>query len=365
MSQDPKSLVFIGCGHTHSLVLLSLRQNLADNVSVTVIEPSHKAVYSGMLPGFVAGHYQREDLDILVENLTKPLRAQHVAQRAVGLDPAARRVLLEDGSSLEYDVASLDVGITSDMPKLPGFKEFGVPAKPLAAFSKAWQSSLAAPEDAQIAVIGAGVAGAELAMAMAFALQDIGKQGLVHLIDRGRALNVLKDGPRRRVLNAISKLGIELHENCKIKVLSAEGVAIAGAPLLLANFIVGAAGATPHDFMTHTNLTTRGGFVDVNAYLQTSSDRVFATGDCAYFEPSPLPKAGVYAVRQAPTLAHNVLARLEGRAMKAYTPQSDYLKLISLGGRTAVGEKLGFVWSGPLAWWLKDRIDTRFMERFK
>lgn len=57
-------LVMIGGGHTHALVLRKWGMNQLAGARLTVIHPGPTAPYSGMLPGYVAGHYDRDDLDI-------------------------------------------------------------------------------------------------------------------------------------------------------------------------------------------------------------------------------------------------------------------------------------------------------------
>ena len=79
---------------------------------------------------------------------------------------------------------------------------------------------------------------------------------------------------------------------------------------------------------------------------------------------NPRPKAGVYAVRQAPILQQNLRNALAGDPLEPYGPQSDYLKLVSLGGKRAFGEKMGWGGAGHLVWRLKDRIDRSFMDQF-
>jgi selenide,water dikinase len=106
--------------------------------------------------------------------------------------------------------------------------------------------------------------------------------------------------------------------------------------------------------------------VTVDAHLRsTSHPTVYAAGDCAHFAPDPTPKAGVYAVRAAPVLARNLAADLAGRQRRAFRPQKDFLKLISMGGKMAVAEKRGLSISGPALWRWKDRIDARFMEKLR
>ena len=95
-------------------------------------------------------------------------------------------------------------------------------------------------------------------------------------------------------------------------------------------------------------------------------DEIFATGDCASLVTDPrLPKAGVYAVRQGPVLAHNLKAHAAGRPLRAYRPQRDFLSLLNLGDGRAIAVKWGFSAEGGWAWRLKDAIDRRFVRRYR
>nr|MCH9784232.1 selenide, water dikinase SelD [Gammaproteobacteria bacterium] len=107
------------------------------------------------------------------------------------------------------------------------------------------------------------------------------------------------------------------------------------------------------------------GFVRVNHTLQSPADaRVFAAGDCAAF-PDALPKAGVYAVRQAKILARNLAAAAEGQPLSPYRPQRRFLSLLSAGGRDAVGSRGGGpALAGGWVWRWKDRLDRDFMDKF-
>ncbi|MEM7342525.1 MAG: FAD-dependent oxidoreductase, partial [Actinomycetota bacterium] len=159
---------------------------------LTLIDPNPTATYSGMLPGVIAGHYERADLESDLVRLARAAGARFIAAPATGIDPQARRVMLPGRPPVAYDVLSLDVGVTSGLPDLPGFKAHGIGAKPLQRYASAWgrfrekvRSGKAPPE---IAVIGAGIGGAEIAMAMAHALRADGKDPVVTLLDRAGIL---------------------------------------------------------------------------------------------------------------------------------------------------------------------------------
>ena len=359
LTQD---LVLIGGGHTHALLLKRWGMQALPGVRVTLINPGPTAPYSGMLPGFVAGHYRRDDLDIDLYDLCRFAGARMIDGTATGLDLAARTITVPGRPPVAYDVASVDIGITSAMPDLPGFAEFGVPAKPLGTFARRWDR-FRDTADAHIAVIGGGVAGAELAMAMAHALSS--KQATIHLIDQGPVLSTLGPRARAKGLAALARLGVTLVEGAGVAAVTATHVDLADGRRLRSDFTTGAAGAQPHGWLAGTGLALKAGFIAVDAELRSSDPAVFAVGDCADMSTSPRPKAGVFAVRQAPVLFDNLRAALSGGALRPYKPQRDYLKLISLGSKQALAEKWGGAWSGGLLWRLKDRIDRDFMWKFR
>jgi NADH dehydrogenase FAD-containing subunit len=104
----------------------------------------------------------------------------------------------------------------------------------------------------------------------------------------------------------------------------------------------------------------------VDTHLQgVEHPEIFGGGDCISFGPRPLDKVGVYAVRQNPVLLHNLLAALEGRELKVFEPQADYLLIFNLGDGRGIFRRRGWVWDGRPAFWLKDRIDRRFMRKFQ
>ncbi|SHF26285.1 selenophosphate synthase [Ruegeria intermedia] len=360
-----RDLVLIGGGHTHALVLRKWGMNPLPGVRVTVINPGPTPPYSGMLPGFVAGHYAREDLDIDLVRLARFAGARLILGPATGLDPERRVVQVPGHPEIGFDVASVNVGITSDMPDLPGFADHAVPAKPLGPFAARWAAYLQGSGPASVAVIGGGVAGVELVMAMAHALRVRNRKAQVTLIDRDRALSAVGSKAAATLRRTMHGLGIDCIEQTGILRVGPDHVELADGRHIAADFVTGAAGARPYDWIAQTGLALHEGFIRVSSHLQSSDPSVFAAGDCAHLSEDPRPKAGVFAVREAPVLFDNLRAALGAGRMRRYRPQKDYLKLISLGEKSALAERLGTSFSGPLMWRWKDRIDRKFMDRFR
>lgn len=358
------NIVLIGGGHTHALVMNSIAKESLENAEITVINPGETAPYSGMLPGFVAGHYSREELDINLSKISKKSGINLRLGKAEAIDTIQNRVQLDDGSEITYDIASIDVGITTRMPSLTGFTDHAVPAKPLDNFSSEWDQYRSSVGSKNVIIIGGGIAGVELAMAMAFALRSTSSDVSVMLFDRENILSTNSDNARKCLRKELKTNNVNIMEHVNVVEITSDGVKLADGSFYEANFVVGVAGATPHKWLEKTGLDHTNGFIDVNNTLQTSQSNVFAVGDCAHMTFDPRPKAGVYAVRQAPILLQNIRNMLSGSALVSYEPQSDYLKLVSLGGKRAFGEKNGFRFSGKWIWKLKNHIDKDFMNQF-
>ena len=358
---DTRDLVFVGGGHAHALVLRMWGMNPLPGVRLTVIDPQAAAPYTGMLPGHIAGHYSREELDIDLVRLARFAGARLIQGRAVAMDLSEQVVTVEGYGAVPYDVASVDVGITSDMPAIPGFSENGVAAKPLGRYSAEWADFLERG-GGDVAVIGGGLAGVELSMAMSHAL---GSRGRVSLIERGAVLAEQSDRHQRILRKELERWGVALHEQANIAQVQSDCVLLDDDTRVPADMTVGAAGARPHDWLAQTGLALERGFIRVDAHLRTSNPNVYACGDCCHQDPSPRPKAGVYAVRAAPILLNNLKAALGAGQVKAFRPQKTFLKLISLGDKRALADKGGFGPQGALMWKWKDHIDQKFMNMFR
>ena len=367
-----RDLVLIGGGHAHALVLKQWGMNRLPGARVTLINPHPTAPYTGMLPGFVAGHYQRDELDIDLVRLCRSSGVRMTMACAVGLDLERSRVILDRQAPVGFDVLSVNVGITSDLPAMPGFQSNAVPAKPLGLFADEWDVFLKGVSEGSrrpdIAIIGAGVGGVELALAASHRLKAAtGTRARIILIERsGAPLSELGRGSRRTLLNRAASAGIDFRCDSEVERIEPGQVVLSCGEVLDVGLVVGASGARPPDWFETTGLDLADGYIRVDETLRsTSHPMVHAAGDCAHMSRHPRSKAGVFAVRSAPVLHQNVRAALEGRQPRPFRPQRNFLKLISTGGKHAVGEKWGIPASGNWVWTVKDRIDRKFMAKFE
>ncbi|WP_245758953.1 selenide, water dikinase SelD [Tropicimonas isoalkanivorans] len=364
-----RDLVLVGGGHAHALVLRMWGMRPLPGVRVTVINPGPTAPYTGMLPGYVAGHYGRDDLEIDLVKLARFAGARLVVGAVDGIDREAGLIHVPGHPDIRYDVASLDVGIHSDMAEVPGFAEHGIPAKPLQRFARTWDEwcadVVAGAAEPDVCVIGAGVAGVELALAMHHRLNALGVKPRISMVDGGVALAGLAPDTRMVLFERLRRVGIVLREETAVREVLADGVRLEGGRSVRSTFTLGAAGARAHPWVETLGLETHDGFVSVGPDLRSLTDaKIFACGDCAHLTFAPRPKAGLYAVRAAPVLMANLRSDLAGTPEKRFRPQKDYLKLISLGAKEAVADRHGITVSGRWLWRWKDHIDRKFMRKF-
>ncbi|WP_435256638.1 selenide, water dikinase SelD [Thioclava sp. FR2] len=362
-----QDILLIGGGHAHALVLRMWGMDPLAGARLTVVNPGPIAPYTGMLPGAIAGHYAKRDLMIDLVRLARFASARVILDRVVGLDPKARMARLSSGRLLPYDVASIDIGIASDLPEIAGYAEHGVSAKPLGAYADRWEKFVAtAKPHPRVTVIGGGVGGVELALASAHRLKSAGLDGQVTVLEKEPvALPGIAAATRATLIAAMKSAGVTLRAGTTARRLSADWVELSDGSNLATDFTLSVAGARPQTWLAETGLELEDGFVRIGPSLQSSDPHVFAAGDCAHMAFAPRPKAGVFAVRQAPILFHNLRASVSGGRFRAYSPQRDYLKLVSMGGKTAVADKFGLRTGGAWLWDLKDRIDRKFMAKFE
>jgi selenide,water dikinase len=372
----PRDLVLVGGGHSHVQVLESLAVEPIPGVRATVVVDSPTAIYSGMVPGFVAGQYPVGDLEIDIPRLARLAGAKIVVSAAKRIDPHGRKILVGEGPAIAYDLASLNVGSTVAGLDLPGIRQFALPTRPIGELVHRIQRLILAPragtdrDSFRVVVVGGGAGGIELAFTLQARLsREIGRPLSIRLVHSGkRVMTGYPMGLARRIHRKAVERGVEISAERKVVRADEEAIRFEVGEPLAFDLLVWAAGAAAPALLRDSSLPVDPkGFVRTRSTLQVEGrDDLFAVGDCATLDEFPdTPKAGVYAVRQGPVLMRNLRARAAGRSLERYRPQSDFLTLLNLGDGTALGTKWGRSFEGRWVMSLKDRIDRAFMRRFQ
>jgi selenide,water dikinase len=371
----PKELVLVGGGHAHVQVIRRFAMEPPAGVRLTVVLDRPEAVYSGMVPGFVAGDYAARELTIDVLPLARRAGARVVLAAATGVDPKRKTIALEGRPALPYDVASLDVGSSVRGLELPGVRELALATRPINGFVERLEAALAEARTRRgeaklrVVVVGGGAAGVEIAFTLGARLRRQGVEATFTLVaDSERLLPGASGRLARAATRETARRGIGLRLGVRVARLEAGRVCFAGeAGAEPADLVLWATGAAPLPLLAAVDAPKDGaGFLRVRDTLQVvGADDLFAAGDCAVLDAHAwVPKAGVYAVRAGPILDANLRAWLAGGSLRRHRPQRDFLALLNLGERRALGGKWGLAASGAAVWRLKDAIDRRFVERF-
>ena len=342
-----------------------------DDVRLTIVLDRPEAVYSGMVPGFVAGDYRTPEIEIDVVPLARRARARCILSPATRIDPVTRHVELEGRPAIRYDLASLDVGATVRGLDRPGVRERALATRPIRTFVDQLDDRLEQATrhgSLRVVVVGAGSAGVELCCALQARISAAGLEAqITQVFDSDE---VLPGAPRRfarRARRELEARGVRLEAHSEVLEVTDDTVVL-GHGSIACDLAIWATGAAPLPLLAASPLPLdQAGFVQVEPTLQVvGHPELFAVGDCASISGCEwMPKAGVYAVREGPVLDANLRARIQGRSPRPYRPQRDYLSILNLGHQRALAAKWGVTLSGGWVWRIKNAIDRRFMRRFQ
>ncbi len=365
-----RDIVLVGGGHSHVVVLKSFAMKPMAGVRLTVICTDTHTPYSGMLPGFVAGHYDYDAVHIDLGKLCAFAGARLYKAEVTGIDRVAKKVTCKGRPDVDYDVLSINIGSSPQVKNVTGANEYAVPVKPIAQFNERWLALLArSASPLHVAVVGGGAGGVELLLAMQHRIKNA---SFSLFTESASILPTHHEAVQKRFTKVLSNRGVTVHLNTPVTQVSAHQLH-SQARVFDVDEVMWVTQAGGAAWLSSTGLMLDShGFIEVNDCLQSTTDsNVFAAGDIANMVNHKLEKAGVFAVRQGMPLAQNLRRSVQGVALKAYRPQRRWLALISTGDKQAVASR-GAFWGfvaglgvgASLLWRWKNWIDQRFMRRF-
>lgn len=359
-----QDLLLIGGGHSHALLARMWAMKPMPGVRVTLISPQVQTPYSGMLPGLVAGHYSFDETHIDLVRLCEYAGIRFIQDEVSAIDVNTKQVAFSNRPNLAFDIASINTGITPRV-NVPGAQEFCVGVKPIADFYPRWIAVRDAARRGQsIAVVGGGAAGVELILSMAYALQGRGIK--LHLVQAGSGQpEGYPARTQRQIRRQLAAANIQVHEHARVQEVTADKLLFKKSELPC-DFVFWCTQAGAATWPAQSGLACDdNGFVLVNDTLQSvSHTSVFAAGDIAVQQANPRPRAGVFAVRQAPTLNANLRAALLGTTLRQHKPQQHFLSMLACGDKFATVSRNNRWFpslQGRWVWRWKDHIDRQFM----
>ena len=376
-----KHLILVGGGHSHLAVLKYLGMNPVPGLAVTLISRDINTPYSGSLPGYITGVYEFDEIHIDLRPLAQFANARIIQEEIQSIDLTKKEIGLHDRPTISFDLISLNIGSKPDAFNIPGAHDYAIGIKPIDEFLSNWNSilklaihSLEQDKEFSIAIVGGGPASVELAFATQFRihqelqLKTTEKSLLnIKIISADQELLCLHNSKVRSFAKTeLVKRNIEVILESYVSGFEENKVICENGNTYSADKVVYATGASIPPWPGECGLAlTEDGFIEVNSHLQsTSHEFVFAAGDVADIRGDPRPKSGVYAVRQGPPLAKNLVRYATGKSLTRYKPQQHALALLSMGNKSAIASRNNFFFQGRSVWSIKHNIDTSFIKKY-
>lgn len=388
MTRPRQRLVLVGGGHAHLEVLRRAARRRFAGAELVLVSPFPEHHYSGMVPGYLQGTYAAHDLAFDLKSICRAAGARFVEGWARRVDADGRWVQLDGDAGTELlpcDLVSVDVGADARaLDLVPGARDHALTVRPmtravalrtrldaLATSDTRGPDGRARPSVApSVAVVGGGAGGVEVALAARRVLDAAGHAGApVTLVDR--APEVLADyAPpvRRRIASLLARRAVQVRAGRAAAAVAANAVTLDDGERVPAALTVWLTGAAPTALTAGSPLPADdAGFWLVDRTLRSvGGGAVWGAGDCVSLHGRAwVPKAGVYAVRQGPVLAHNLRAAIEGGTPRSYHPQRQFLALLNTADGRAMLRWHALTVHSRWAWRLKDGIDRRFMRRYR
>ena len=373
-----KDLVLVGGGHSHLSVLKYFAMNPVPGLRLTLITRDLHTPYSGMLPGYIAGHYQYDEAHIDLRPLAQYAQARIYHAEVNDIDLESNHIICAGRPPIHFDIVSINIGSRPGTLHIPGADSYTIPVKPIDRFLDQWtllsDRIIRSERDFHLAVVGGGAGGVEMALATQYRIEHLLKeQGrsneLLHIDLYCGSDGILPTHNRqvqKRFRRILEQRDIRVHYNTRVEEVQENHLLTNDGERRQADAALWVTNASAPAWLATTGLDIDAqGFISVNACLQSTSHKnVFAAGDIASVINHPRPKSGVFAVRQGPPLARNLARAIQNRPPKAFNPQKNFLGLISTGDKYAIASRGNWSLEGAWLWKVKDWIDRRFMDNF-
>jgi NADH dehydrogenase FAD-containing subunit len=295
--------------------------------------------------------------------------ATFIEDRVDLVDPVRRTLVLGSGAEIRYDAVSFNTGSEVPLDVLHPSGDNVFPVKPIENLLAARRRILKAVlgKRLRVVVVGGGTAAVEMAANLGHLARETGRIGGITLVSRSNVLGDFPEKARAQARGALARWGVESIEGVAAESIADGVVRLENGANLEGDMVFAAIGIRPSPLFRDSGLPTgEDGGLLVNDCLQcVDYPELFGGGDCISLAGSPLARVGVYAVRQNRLLHRNLLAFLAGSPLRRFDPGGDYLLILNLGDRRGLFRRNEVIWSGRLAFRLKDYLDRRFMGKFQ
>ena len=365
-----EDLVLLGAGHANIEVLRKLGMNPQKGLRVTIISNKYLSTYSGMVPSYIEGNYNWNEINTDLAQLCNNYSHRLIISSITKVDTLKKLVYLKNRPPICYDLLSINLGIQSDKSKIIGSGKFALQLKPISEIKKTTDKILtfnkSNPKN-NVILIGAGAAGVEVALALSSRFKKNNIKNNIILLSKNKSiLKGYNYFAQKNCKKELLKNNIKVIFNAKVNKISKEYIVYNNNIKMYGKFPILCTAASPIDLLKKSNLPlNKKGSIEVNNYLLAKgTTNIFAAGDIAEIKGYITTKAGVFAVKQGKILFKNIVRKLHKKKLIKYYPQKSYLSLIGLPNKNALAVKSLFSFKSNFLWYLKKYIDNKFIKKY-
>jgi NADH dehydrogenase len=376
------SIVIVGGGFAGTALARALDARRTPGLQVTLVSDESTTTFNPMLPEAVGA-------SVFPEQVVAPLREMldlkrgdcFVMGRVTDVDTRSRTLrchTLAGDLRLHYDQLVLAFGNRARLDLIPGMALHAMPLKTvgdalhirnvvlrrLARIELEHDLDLRR-ELGHFVVIGGGFSGVEVAGELVDCLASIrrfyprvrdGEVKVTLLHDMDRLLPEMSPRLAAAALRSLQQRGVAVELNARAASIHERAVVLADGRSLAAHSVISTIGTRPNSLATELGLATERGRLVVEADLSVPDHAgVWALGDCAQVPNAHdgrlSPPTAQFAVRQAKTLAGNLLAHRQGEPTRPFAARPLGM-MAAIGRHNGVAEVLGIGFSGLPAWLL-------------
>ena len=365
-----KDLVLLGAGHSNIEVIKKFGIKPIDGLRLTVISNSYFSTYSGMLPGYLQGIYEWNEINIDLVKLCRAYGHRLIISNVIKIDTKNNLVFLENRPSINYDFLSINLGIKTDSSKIKGAEKNCLKLKPISSIKENFDKLLEfnkVNKNNDIVIIGAGAAGFEVALALDENLKRKNiKNNIILLSKNSSVLNQFNKKAEFIAKNTLKKCNVKFLNYAEVVIVTSNYILLKDGRKIFCKLPILATNSSPLSLLKKSDLPlTKNGSILIESNLLVSGyNNIFSSGDISEIKGNSMPKAGVYAVKQGKILAKNIKKLYLQKKLSQYKPQKHFLSIIGLQNHRALAIKSIFSIKGKLLWSIKKYIDKKFIEKY-
>ncbi len=383
MEATKRDVIIVGGGHASIPLIKRAKRWIDRGVSVTLITSSQYLYYSGMVPEYLGGVYEREQVRIDLQALCLAHDVEFRKSTVVSLDPGRRRLTTAQGKTYVCRLAVFDIG--SRNPNLPGVENIS-PSKPLhkieslANFTENHLLESGEGKKKNLVIVGGGAAGIEIALNISGRVksqQQHTSLSITVVEEQERILARFPETVSTYVSDWLQKRGVDVRIRRKTTRVEEDQLVLDDDHTLPYDFGLWATGPAGQPIFEEAGLDCDGQqYLWIEDTLQHATHPwLFAAGDCIRIRQLPdLEKLGVHAVKQGKVLMENVdraVQKLidgelpESATLQSFKPYPIAPVILSTGGKKAIWMTSRFWVTYKSLLRLKHWIDYRWIEQYK